>query len=279
MNPVHTLSRIAILFPLGLWACRPPDPVVLGVTQPVTAITQAETLWIASDALHESRLINVHVPAAYPTSSERYPVLYMPDGGMEEDFPHVVATVDSLIALGRIRPLIVVGVPNTERRRDLSGPTRVAEDSTIAPRVGGSPAFRTFVEKELFPVIDARFRTTSERGLIGESLAGLFVLETFLATPEAFTHYIALDPSVWWNSGAMVDSAASPISRFNTAPRTLFLASSREPSTAEGSAKLNSTLQRLAPRGLRWRYLPRPDLTHANIFRTLKPEALIDAWK
>lgn len=56
----------------------------------------------------------------------------MPDGGLDEDFPHVVHTVDSLAALGAIRPVIVVGIPNTQRRRDLTGPTRVATDSAIA---------------------------------------------------------------------------------------------------------------------------------------------------
>jgi enterochelin esterase-like enzyme len=49
----------------------------------------------------------------------------MPDGGIDEDFPHVVNTVDSLIALGAIRPVIVVGIPNTQRRRDLAGPNRI----------------------------------------------------------------------------------------------------------------------------------------------------------
>jgi Predicted hydrolase of the alpha/beta superfamily len=139
-----------------------------------------DTLMLASRALGETRRINVHVPRAYLASdTSRFPVLYMPDGGLDEDFPHVVNTIDSLIALGAIRPVIVVGVPNTQRRRDLTGPTRVATDSAIAPRVGGSAAFRGFWRDELVPAIDARYRTTSERAIVGESLAGLFIVETF----------------------------------------------------------------------------------------------------
>src|SRR5690242_19261641 len=162
--------------------------------QVTDSIPKYDSLSVTSHALSEVRRINVHVPRAYASSpSTRFPVLYMPDGGIDEDFPHVVNTVDSLIALGQIRPVIVVGVPNTERRRDLTGPTKVHSDSAIAPHVGGSAAFRHFFRDELIPEIDKRYRTTPERGIIGESLAGLFVVETFLREPKLFDHYIAFD--------------------------------------------------------------------------------------
>jgi predicted alpha/beta superfamily hydrolase len=80
---------------------------------------------------------------------------------------------------GTVRPVILVGIENTERRRDLSGPTENPEDKKVAPRVGGSAAFRTFLRMELIPLISAKYRTTRERAIIGESLAGLFTVETF----------------------------------------------------------------------------------------------------
>jgi predicted alpha/beta superfamily hydrolase len=242
-----------------------------------------DSFTVQSRALGEARLINVYVPPPYRGSSggaaKRLPVLYMPDGGLDEDFPHVVHMVDSLIARRIIRPVIVVGVPNTERRRDLTGPTRVKSDSAIAPRVGGSAAFRRFLGAELVPEVERRYRTTKERTIIGESLAGLFIVETFLEEPRLFTHYIALDPSVWWNAGMLVDSAASRLARFNKAPRTLYLATSREPSTAVGSARLDSLLRAAPPKGLRWTYQPRPDLEHSTIFRALEGAALADALR
>lgn len=196
-----------------------------GSAQHPDPVPAHDTFTVASKALGETRRVNVHMPAGYHVSSTaRFPVLYMPDGGVDEDFPHVVRTIDSLIALGAIRPVIVVGIPNTERRRDLTGPTRVASDSTIAPRVGGSAAFRRFIRDELIPTVQTRYRTTEERGIVGESLAGLFVMETFLAEPALFQHYVALDPSVWWNNGALVDSAAARLAAFDTRPRTLYLA-------------------------------------------------------
>ena len=239
-----------------------------------------DSFTVQSRALGEARPISVHTPPQYRRgSTERFPVLYMPDGGVDEDFPHVVRMVDSLIARRAIRPVIVVGIPNTERRRDLTGPTRVTSDSEIAPHVGGSAAFRHFIRDELMPEVERRYRTTPERSIVGESLAGLFIVETFLGTPTMFTHYVALDPSVWWNGGAMIDSARRSIARFDAAPRTLYLASSREPSSAVGSARLAALLRAAKPQGLRWTYVPRPDLGHDNIFHALERAALMDALR
>jgi hypothetical protein len=254
---------------VGAQAASPPtDPV------PVH-----DTFSVASRALGELRPINVHTPLVDARSRARYPVLYMPDGGLDEDFPHVVHTVDSLTALGAIRPVIIVGIPNTQRRRDLTGPTRVATDSAIAPHVGGSAAFRRFIREELIPAVGARYRTTDERAIVGESLAGLFVLETFLADPTLFTHYVALDPSVWWNRGALVDSAPVRLAAFNGASRTLFFASSVEPDISAGAARLAGMLRGGAPHGLVRIYSPRPDLTHPTIFRALAPAALTSALR
>ena len=235
---------------------------------------------VDSRALGESRLINVHVPPTYRlTSTVRLPTLYMPDGGMDEDFPHVVRTIDSLIANGVIRPVIVVGIPNTERRRDLTGPTRIASDSAIAKHVGGSVAFRRFVRDDVIPAVEGRYRTTHERAIVGESLAGLFVVETFLLEPTLFQHYVALDPSLWWNAGALVDAAPLRLAALDSVPRTLYMSSSNVADKIDGPARLAAMLRAASPRGLAWAYVPRPDLTHATIFLGEGPAALARALR
>ena len=245
-------------------------------------VPQHDTLMLPSRVLGEVRRINVHTPARYVASdTARFPVLYMPDGGLDEDFSHVVNTVDSLTALGAIRPMIVVGVPNTERRRDLTGSTRVKADSAIAPHVGGSAAFRHFWHDELVPAIDARYRTTPERAIIGESLAGLFIVETFLREPEIFDHYIAFDPSLWWNHGALVDSATALLAAGRASAahhRTLYMAASRD-DIGNQTTRLAAALRGAAPRGLAWKFQPRPDLTHGTIFRALLPAALVSTLR
>lgn len=276
------LSCLLCVSAFGCAATSPaPAPVAARSTVLVagTDSTPAhETFAIQSTPLGEERRINVYLPPSYGISTAKFPVLYMPDGGLDEDFPHVARTVDSLIALRAIRPVIVVGIPNTQRRRDLTSPTRSHADSSIAPRVGGSADFRRFIASELIPKIDALYRTTPERGIIGESLAGLFILETFLQEPALFTHYIALDPSLWWDSGSLVESAPSRIAALGGTSRTLYVVTSLEPGTSVGAGRLAELLRSAHPQGLRWTYLPRPDLTHANIFRSVKPAAVVDAF-
>lgn len=109
-----------------------------------------ETFTINSKALGETRRINVYLPPGYRESPNmRVPVLYMPDGGIAEDFLHVAGLVQVSAGNGTMRPFLLVGIENTERRRDMTGPTEKEEDKKIAPRVGGSAAFRKFIRDEL----------------------------------------------------------------------------------------------------------------------------------
>ena len=168
-----------------------------------------ETFTIQSKTLGETRRINVYLPPQYTDSpSVRLPVLYMPDGGAAEDFFHVAGLVQVSTGNGTMRPFILVGIENTQRRRDLTGPTENPEDRKIAPRVSGSAAFRSFIRTELMPVIRSRYRTTQETAIIGESLAGLFIVETFFLEPDLFDTYIAFDPSLWWNNEELLKRAA-----------------------------------------------------------------------
>jgi predicted alpha/beta superfamily hydrolase len=244
-----------------------------GATDPIPA---HESFTLASKAVAEARTINVYTPPGYsPARGGRFPVLYMPDGGLDEDFPHVVKTLDSLVRLGRVRPFLVVGIPNTERRRDMTGPTTIGTDSAIAKHVGGSAQFRAFIRDELMPEIRRRYRTTGETGIIGESLAGLFIIETFLQEPGLFRHYIALSPSLWWNRDALVTSAPELLRGFGRGEHTLFLAAANEPGIAPQADTLAHTIRATTLRRLTFWYEPRPDLEHSTIYRALGPEALV----
>jgi enterochelin esterase-like enzyme len=98
-----------------------------------------ETFTIASSVLRETRRINVYVPAGHAASpTTRLPVLYMPDGGLQEDFLHVAGLLQVSIGNGTMRPFLLVGIENTERRRDMTGPTDVAEDRR-SRRAWGAP--------------------------------------------------------------------------------------------------------------------------------------------
>ncbi len=249
-----------------------------GAVDAQESVPPHDTFTIQSAALGEARRINVYTPPGDPADDVSHPVLYMPDGGVQEDFPHVAGTVDAGIRAGEMRRMIVVGIENTERRRDMTGPTEVEEDRRIAPRVGGSAAFRRFIADELMPEIRRRYRATEESSIIGESLAGLFVVETFLLQPDLFDTYIALDPSLWWNGEALVRGAGARIRARPGAPAVLYLSSADEPNIAAAAARLAEVLRANASPALRWRYVPRPDLTHATIYRAVAPQVLRDLF-
>ena len=227
---------------------------------------------IDSAALHETRHINVYTPPGYDRAkAARYAVLYMPDGGMQEDFPHVASDVDAAIRAGEMRPMIVVGIENTERRRDMTGPTEVDSDRKIAAHVGGSAAFRAFIADELMPEVRHRYRINGKTAIVGESLAGLFVIETFFAQPTLFDTCIALSPSLWWNDQALVRDADARLKVWPGLTRTLYFATAGDDGTDDAAEALRAALRSNAPQGLTWFYVPQPDLRHSTIYRGASP--------
>jgi predicted alpha/beta superfamily hydrolase len=258
----------AIVFAWLLLKLGAPAGVVASASPPsASPLVIGETFTIDSKILGETRRINVYLPPAYAASSSaRLPVLYMPDGGMAEDFLHVAGLVQVSAGNGTMRPFLLVGIENTERRRDLTGPTENEGDKKIARRVGGSGAFRAFLRQELMPQVKARYRTTNETAIVGESLAGLFVVETFFLEPELFDTYIALDPSLWWNHQKLVNDAAKRLAGRPKLERTLYFASSDEPGIIEGTERLADILARNATPSLHWQYVRMPEEKHSTIY-------------
>src|SRR5260370_23213965 len=81
-----------------------------------------DTFTIESKILGETRRINVYVPPGYRESQDvQVPVLYMPDGGMAEDFLHVAGLVQVSVGNGTMRPFLLVGIANTQRRASITG--------------------------------------------------------------------------------------------------------------------------------------------------------------
>lgn len=255
-------------------AATPPFAPAPPVTPLPDPVLPHRTFTIDSRVLGEPRLVNIYTPPGYDGAPDaRYPVLYMPDGGVDEDFPHVTSDVDTAIRAGEMQPVIVVGIVNIERRRDMTGPTEVAKDRTIAPRVGGSAAFRAFIRDELMPEVGRRVRGNGQTAIVGESLAGLFVVETFFLEPGLFDVSIALSPSLWWNGGALVRGAAE---RLRAEPRlkgTLYVATAGDDGLDDDEGRtLADALRGAAPKGVTWFYEPRPDLRHSTIYRAASPE-------
>lgn len=238
-------------------------------------IPSHDNFTIESIYVNETRVINVWTPPGYKNSSDSLPVLYMPDGGVKEDFPHIANTIAKLVESKSISPIILVGIENTERGRDLTGFSEEEKDAQYCPLSDGAKNFRAFLTEELVNEVNKRYRTTNERGVIGESLAGLFVMETFFLTPDAFDFYIAMDPSLWWNNQYLVKNAQGFLATFPSKRTKLWFAGSGAEDISEYTNSLSIILMKSAPEKLLWKYSDEPNEKHNTIFRATKEKALV----
>lgn len=225
-------------------------------------IAIGESFEIPSTVLDEPRRLNVWLPAGYGSGEARYPVLYLLDGGVDEDFHHISGLANISGAYGLTREFIVVGVESGARRRyHMTHPSAEADDVKAIPQNGGAEVFRRYLAEEVVPWVEANYRASPVRVLMGESLAGLFAVETLLRRPELFTGYIAVDPSLWWANGALAIATGLPGQTALAPKRRLFLALSSEGPAAE-AATLRAGLVQATD--LTWR--PMPEETHASVY-------------
>ena len=202
-----------------------------------TTIRLGTSYQLRSAALGEMRTVNVVLPASYAKApAKRYPVLYLIDGGVDQDLLHVAGVVQLGGLWGRSAEAIVVGIETKDRRRELVGPTRDPELLKRYPTAGDSAKFRAFLRDTVKPFVERRYRTNGRSALLGESLAGLFAVETYLAEPVLFDAYGAIDPSLWWDKEALSLTAAARLGTGQQG-RPIFLAFAKEQSEAEAYAK------------------------------------------
>ncbi len=162
---------------------------------------------IDSKILSERRTLNIYLPQSYKANDTiKYPVIYLLDGAADEDFIHVAGLVqyNTFPWINRIPESIVVGIANTNRKRDFTSPATIDILKQQIPNNGGSEKFISFLEKELQPFIDKHYRTSNSKTIIGQSLGGLLATEILFTQPMLFNKYIIISPSLWWNDGALL---------------------------------------------------------------------------
>jgi uncharacterized protein len=184
---------------------------------------------IQSSILNEKRKIWVHVPKSFADDAKkRYPVVYLLDG--DAHFYSVVGMSHQLSSVNgnKICPeMIVVGIPNTNRTRDLT-PTHVDVDmpymdSTSCKPSGGGEDFIRFIEKELMPYIEAQYPTKPYKMLVGHSFGGLLAMQTFVHHNHLFDAYVCIDPSMWWDSQKLLKESQKALANRNFNGKTLYL--------------------------------------------------------
>ncbi len=161
-----------------------------------------------SKVLGEKRTLNIYLPDGYNSSdSIKYPVIYLLDGSKDEDFIHIVGLVqyNSFEWINQVPKSIVVGIATVDRRRDFTFPTTIEADQKRYPTTGHSDKFIAFLEKELQPYIEKKFKTTASKTIIGQSLGGLLATEILFKNPTLFNTYIIISPSLWWDNGSLLN--------------------------------------------------------------------------
>ncbi|WP_374517004.1 alpha/beta hydrolase [Brevundimonas sp.] len=244
-------------------------PATLAQTGPAERpIVIGTSYALPSSAYGATREINVWLPPGYAEGEAAYPVLYLLDGGtVWQDFHHISGLAQLGTVNGTTRDVIVVGVASVDRRNELALPTQNPELVAQYPTQGQSERFRGFLRDEVQPFVEERFRTSGETALMGESLAGLFVVESFLKAPEMFDHYVAVSPSLWWDGGRLAAQAGAHLRDHSNDPRTLILTLGDEGPEMEAPMEvLVAHLRDHAMPGVTWSYTPRPDETHATIY-------------
>jgi uncharacterized protein len=284
MNNLRVLLAATVLLPLsGILEAIPcaaqasgpeGEPVVIG-----------HRVTVPSQILDEDRQILIHLPDGYGRSSARYPVLYLLDGSFH--FHHVTGLTRFLSAIGRAPAMIVVGIDNTDRTRDLTPPATAdsarmrlpfSSDSVTLrhPTAGGADAFLRFITHELVPFVESGYRAAHFRILAGHSFGGLFVTHALLTQPESFHGYIASSPSLWWNGGAVAASAAEQLDGREVGGRFFY------GSVADGEAdmipplaQLTEAFEGMRPAGLRWWYRVLTNETHSTVSHRSFEEGLV----
>ena len=174
-----------------------------------------------SAVLNESRTITVQLPKSYAsTPNKKYPVIYRLDG--KGNIPLITAVLERLQDASAAPEVIIVAIENTNRLRDLY-PTVNQEPQGPVGIGGGAPKFLRFIENELIPFVDKKYRTHNFKVIAGASAGGVFVLYTLQTKPELFQAHLAYSAAVWWNHGATAKSAKAFMAKTKTLDNYLYM--------------------------------------------------------
>lgn len=237
---------------------------------------------IHSSILKEDRELLIAVPGSGVGGKLiQYPVMYLLDG--PAFFNSVTTMLQYLNSAGKAPEMIVVGIANTNRTRDLTPSHAISwfdgeKDSAALGSSGGGEQFLAFIEKELIPYIDSMYKPAPYRMFVGHSLGGLTVLNALINHPDLFTSYVAIDPSVWWDDRKLMGQASRVLRDKDFSRKALFYASANtmekgmdtlrvEHDTAHASVHVRDNLQfrNILGNSSRsrlhwdWRYYPEDD--------------------
>lgn len=196
---------------------------------------QSEIVTIHSKVLNEDRKIYIHCPKPDSTNLDnRFPVVYLMDG--ENHFELLAQYADYLSRpdVLAIPKIIIVGIPNTKRRRDLTPTVSITnylgkpDTSNWMNPSGGNEDFLKFINTELIPAIDKNYKTKPYKILAGHSFGGLSSINCMLTHPDMFDAYIAVSPSFYWDNRYLLKLTDKILKKSSVLNKKLFYSNGNE---------------------------------------------------
>lgn len=232
-----------------------------------SATGSVKRITIKSGILGEERVVLVRTPTGYEAGNVSYPVLYMTDG--DGHMGHTASTVEFLTRNGRISDLIVVGITNTDRTRDLTpvkSSTKNAAGEPQFPTSGGADNFLKFIETELMPEVEKQYRVRPYRIFAGHSLGGLFAIHSMITKPGLFNSYVAVSPSLQWENAEALKRAEAFLTKQKEMKVTLFVSLGNEPGAiGESFESFRKLLATTNIKGFEWQAERMDDEDHGSV--------------
>lgn len=262
---IRTFLVITILFSFG--------SSVISQAGHLYEIGEKDSLYSA--VLDEHREFWVQLPENYdPTSTRKYPVVYILDGGVHL---MAVSTVYTYYWGGFMPEMILVGISNrTHRTRDLTpSEIKTRHGSEYTQESGGAETFTKFIEKELFPFIESKYPATNYRSLIAHSNGGLFAIHTLIHHPDLFANYLAIDPSLDWDNQKLLKQSKEVLSSKSFQGKSLFMSLSGQLHMQNSNINLNNVMQDTSEYTL----FARSSIEFSNLVKETTRNELSFQWK
>ena len=149
-----------------------------------------DTVWIESKILQRKHPVFIYT-SSKASKSVLAPVLYVTDGGDYLTIGRLNLILDSLVAAGRIKPIIAVCVDPRTNLSDGSTNQRMKD-------YAANDAYLDFLEKEISPYIEKQYpvsRASKDRVIIGASMGGLIATYAALTRPNFWPNCAAQSPA------------------------------------------------------------------------------------
>jgi predicted alpha/beta superfamily hydrolase len=189
---------------------------ITGKAQWSTIPIHTETIELKSALNKRTYKVQVALPSTY-NKEKKYPVYYILDGYYA--FPIAAEAMKALKMGNEIKDFILVSIAGDEtndyewlikRWTDYTFTKSVKNDTTFtkmwnikSPGLisGGGETFYSIIKNEIIPLIDSKYSTTSERGISGHSLSGLYVANILFKSDGVFSKFGINSPSflMWAN--------------------------------------------------------------------------------